>query len=380
VPPRDFYEVLGVPRDAGDEDVKRAYRRLAMQYHPDRNPDDPEAGDKFREATEAYEVLRDPEQRARYDQFGHAGVKGGARGGSFHEFDLSDALRAFMRDFGGLEDLFGRSRSRGGRSRGPLRGSDVQMRLKISLEEVAAGVEKSLRAKLLQRCKACKGKGSASGEPARCPTCAGRGEVQQAQRSIFGQFVSVRSCPRCHGEGTVVTDPCRECGGEGRVREDKRIKVRIPAGVETGNYLTLRGEGNAGPRGGPRGDLLIVIEVEPHPVFQRSGMHVSMELAVSFPEAALGSEREVPTLEGTARLEIPAGTQSGDVLRLAAVGIPPLDGGRRGDQLIHVAVWVPTRISAEERARLEELAESPNFAPPEGETGFWKKVKEAFAG
>ncbi|HUP18888.1 MAG TPA: molecular chaperone DnaJ [Gemmatimonadota bacterium] len=380
MPPRDFYEVLGIPRDADAEGVKRAYRRLAMQYHPDRNPDDPEAGDRFREATEAYEILRDPEQRARYDQFGHAGLKGGFAGGGFEEFDLSDALRAFMRDFGGLEDLFGRGRARGGRSRGPLRGSDVQMRLRISLEDVATGVEKSLRAKLLQRCKACKGKGSASGEPARCPTCAGRGEIQQAQRSIFGQFVSVRSCPRCHGEGTVVTDPCRECGGEGRVREDKRIKVRIPAGVETGNYLTLRGEGNAGPRGGPRGDLLIVIEVEPHPVFERAGDHVSMELVVSFPEAALGSEREIPTLEGTAPLEIPAGTQSGDVLRLAGMGIPPLAGGRRGDQLIHVAVWIPTRLSAGEQARLEELADSPNFVPPEGERGLWKKVKEAFAG
>lgn len=377
---RDFYEVLEVERTATADEVKRAYRRMAMQFHPDRNPDDPGAEAKFKEATEAYEILRDPEQRARYDQFGHAGVKGGF-GGGFHEYDISDALRAFMRDFGGLEDLFGRGRGgRGGRSKGPLRGSDVQMRLKVTLAEVATGSDKTLRAKLLQRCKTCAGKGSASGEPARCPTCAGRGEVQQAQRSIFGQFVSVRSCPRCGGEGTIVTDPCRDCDGEGRVREEKRIKVRIPAGVESGNYLTLRGEGNVGPRSGPRGDLLIVIEVEPHEVFERHGHDVAMELMVSFPEAVLGCAREIPTLLGTAVLEVPPGTQSGDVLRLPGAGIPPLDGGRKGDQLIHVAVWVPTRVSDEERARLEELAESANFAPPEGEKGFWSRVKEAFAG
>lgn len=378
--PRDYYDVLGVDRGASAEEIKRAYRRLAMQYHPDRNPDDPEAEASFKEAAEAYEVLRNPDQRARYDRFGHAGVRGGARGAGFHEFDLSDALRAFMRDFGGLEDLFGTARSRGGRSRGPLRGSDVQMRLRITLEEVATAVEKTLRVKLLQRCRACEGRGSATGEPAQCPTCGGRGEVQHAQRSIFGQFVSVRACPRCKGEGTIITDPCRACAGEGRVREERRIKVRIPAGVETGNYLTLRGEGNAGPRGGPRGDLLIVVEVEPHEVFERHGHDVLVELAVSIPEAALGAEREVPTLLGTATLPIPAGTQSGDVLRLAGEGIPPLDGGRRGDQLVQVAVWVPTRLSDAERDALRELADSPNFAPPEGDRGFWKKVKEAFAG
>lgn len=375
---RDYYEVLGLDRGASGEEIKRAYRKLAMRHHPDRNPDDPEAEERFKEATEAYEVLRDPDQRARYDRFGHAGVGRGARGAGFHEFDLSDALRAFMRDFGGFEDLFGGGRSRGGRSRGPLKGTDVQMRLGITLEEVVTGVEKTIRAKLLQPCGTCDGKGSESGEPAPCPTCGGHGEVRQAQRSIFGQFVSVRTCPRCGGEGTVVTDPCRTCGGEGRVREDRRIKVRIPAGVETGNYLTLHGEGNAGPRGGPAGDLLIVVEVEPHERFRRRGQDVLVDLALSFPQAALGGEIEIGTLLGSATLAIPAGTQSGDVLRLAGEGVPPLGGGERGDQLVQVTVWVPTRLSDEERARLEELTDSPNFVPPQGEKGFWRKVKEAF--
>jgi molecular chaperone DnaJ len=304
---------------------------------------------------------------------------GGTTGrGGFGDFDLSDALRAFMRDFGGFEDLFGRSRGRGGRSRGPLRGSDVQTRLRVSLEEVATGVEKTIRVKLLQRCATCRGKGSTTGEPSTCPTCQGSGEVRQAQRSIFGQFVSVHVCPRCEGEGKIVTDPCKSCGGEGRLREDKRIKVRIPAGVESGNYLTLRGEGNVGPRGGPQGDLLIVIEVEAHPVFERNGDDVMFDLGLSFPQAALGAEVEVPTLNGTATLEVPPGTQSGDVLRLAGRGIPRLGGGARGDQLAQVSVWVPTRLSGDERRALEQLGDSENFVPPKSAKGFWGKVKEAF--
>ena len=375
---RDYYEVLGVERTASAEEIKRAYRRLAMQYHPDRNPDDPEALEKFREASRAYEILHVAETRARYDQFGHAGVGGaGARGG-FGDFDLSDALRAFMRDFGGFEDLFGRSRGRAGRSRGPLRGSDVQTRLRVSLEEVATGVEKTIRVKLLQRCETCHGKGSTSGDPTTCPTCQGSGEVRQAQRSIFGQFVSVHVCPRCEGEGKVVIDPCKACGGEGRLREDKRIKVRIPAGVESGNYLTLRGEGNVGPRGGPHGDLLIVIEVETHPVFQRQGDDVVFEMGITFPQAALGAEIEVPTLNGTTMLTIPPGTQSNDVLRLPGRGLPRLGGGARGDELAQISVWVPTRLSTEERRALEQLADSENFIPPKSGKGFWSKVKEAF--
>jgi molecular chaperone DnaJ len=374
---RDYYDVLGVERAASQEEIKRAYRKLAMQYHPDRNPGDTEAEERFKEATQAYEILRHAESRARYDRFGHAGVRGAARGTAY-DFDLSDALRAFMRDFGGLEDLFGGPRRGRGR-KGPLRGSDVQMRLRITLEEVAAGVEKMIRVKLLQRCETCGGKGSATGEPVDCPTCQGRGEIRQAQRSIFGQFVSVQPCPRCSGEGKIVTDPCRVCGGEGRVREDRRIKVKIPPGVDTGNYLTLRGEGNVGPRGGPAGDLLVVIEVEPHDLFERHGDDVMTELPISFPQATLGAELEVPTLHGKASLEISAGTQPGDVIRMPGEGIPHLGEDGRGDQLVQVHVWVPMRLSTEERRQIEALARSKNMTPPAGEKGFWRKMREAFA-
>ena len=372
---RDYYEVLGVDRGADAEEIKRAYRRLAMRYHPDRNPNDPEAGEQFKEASEAYEVLRDPESRARYDRFGHAGMGAGAGAGPF-DFDLADALRAFMRDFGGFDDLFGRRRSP--RTRGPVRGSDAQMRMRITLEEVATGVEKTIRAQLLQRCERCEGTGSAGGAPVTCRQCGGRGEVQRSQRSIFGQFVSIQPCPVCHGEGQVVSDPCPDCGGEGRLRRDRRIKVRIPAGVETGNYLTLRGEGNAGPRGGPPGDLLVVLEVKPHERFERQGDDVVLEISISFPQAALGAEVEVPTLHGEAMLEIPPGTQTGSVVTLKGMGLPHLESEGRGDQLVRVRVWVPKRLTAEERARLEELRDSENLAPPGEEGGFWRKVKEAF--
>lgn len=381
--PRDCYEVLEVPRAASADEVKRAYRKLAMQFHPDRNPDDPEAEARFKEASEAYEILRDSDQRARYDRFGYAGVHGRSRAGGFHEFDLTDALRAFMRDFGGFEDLFGGGGSRSGRTgrtsrRGPRRGSDAQMRMRVTLEEVATGIERSIRAKLLQRCPACEGRGSASGETVQCPVCAGQGEVRQAQRSIFGQFVSVAPCPKCQGEGVIIGDPCRSCDGEGRVREDRRINVRIPAGVESGNYVTLRGEGNAGPRGGPFGDLLIVLEVKPHDRFERRGADVLMELGISFPQAALGAEIEIPTLLGSATLAVPAGTQAGTILKLPGQGLPRLDGGAQGDELVHIVVWVPTQLSEEDREHLEALAGSDSLVPPEGDKGFWHKVKEAF--
>lgn len=374
---RDYYEVLGVVREASADEIKRAYRRVAMECHPDRSPDDPAAEERFKEATEAYEVLRDAESRSRYDRFGHAGVRGSNRGAGFQDFDLSDALRAFMRDFGGLEDLFGAPRQHRHR-KGPLRGSDVQMRMRITLEEVATGIEKTIRVKLLQKCETCRGKGSAKGEPARCPTCGGSGEIRQSQRSIFGQFVSLHPCQRCHGEGKIVTDPCRTCGGEGRVRQERRMKVKVPSGVESGNYLTLRGEGNIGPRGGPAGDLLIVIEVDRHEVFERNGDDVVMGLPISFPQAALGAEVEVRILGGTASLEIAPGTQPGDVVRMPGRGIPHLGGNGRGDQLIHIDVWVPTRLTAEERQHLESLATSNNLEPPEGDKGFWRKMREAF--
>ncbi|MBA2564027.1 MAG: molecular chaperone DnaJ [Gemmatimonadetes bacterium] len=370
---RDPYEVLGLARDAGAEDVKRAYRQLAMRHHPDRNPVDADAEGRFKEAAEAYEILKDPDKRAAYDRYGHAGLRGGfgAEG-----YDITDALRAFMRDFGGfggLEDLFGGGRS----AAGPRRGSDVQVRVQVTLPEVASGVEKTLTLAILDPCEECGGTGSKTRQRAVCPECAGAGEVRQARRSIFGQFVNVVACPRCHGAGTLVEKPCLTCAGEGRRRKEKRVKVRIPPGVATGNYLTLREQGNAGTLGGGRGNVIVVIEALPHEEFRREGDDVLLEWPVSFSQAALGAEVTVPTLEGTADVTIPAGTQSGAVLTLRSRGIPRVSGRGRGDQHVRVRVWTPLRLSPEERRLLEELAAHENGLPPSGDrTGFWEKVKE----
>jgi molecular chaperone DnaJ len=374
---RDYYEVLGVGRDAGADELKRAYRQLAMRHHPDRNPGDAEAEVRFKEATEAWEVLRDPERRGAYDRFGHAGLAGGFGGGGA-AFDLSEALAAFMRDFGGfggLEDLFGGGRPRGG---GPRRGGDVQVRVRLTLAEVATGVERTLPIVILDPCEECRGTGSQTGRRERCAECGGAGELRQARRSIFGQFVNVVACPRCGGEGTVVERPCAACGGEGRLRREKRVKVKIPAGVGTGNYLTLRGQGNAGANGGPRGHVIVLLEVLEHELFRRDGDDVLLEQPISFPEAALGATVVVPTLDGPAELAVPAGTQSGTVLTLRGRGIPRLGGKGRGDQRVHVRVWTPRRLSQDDRRLLEELATSEGVRPPESErAGFWGKVKEA---
>jgi molecular chaperone DnaJ len=374
---RDYYEVLGVARQATAEEIKRAYRQLAMQHHPDRNPNDAAAEARFKEAAEAYEVLKEPQKRSAYDRFGHAGVGSGFGADGF---DLSDAIHAFMRDFGGfggLEDLFGG----GARARtGSRRGADVQVRVPLTLEEVAAGVEKTLTLAILEPCVPCSGTGSETGERRACPDCGGSGEVRQARRSIFGQFVNVMACPRCGGEGSVVEKACRTCGGDGRQRKEKRVKVKIPAGVATGNYLTLRGQGNVGSNGGGRGNVLVVLEVLQHERFQRDGDDVRLEHAISFSEAALGATVTVPTLEGPTELEIPGGTQSGTLLALKGRGIPRLSGKGRGDQLVEVRVWTPVKLSAEERRLLEELAPFENQRPPAARAGFWEKMKEVFSG
>ena len=266
---RDYYEVLGVGKTATEDEIKKAYRKVAMQWHPDRNPGNSEAETKFKEATEAYEVLRDAQQRARYDQFGHAATTGGGGsaaggygGGGFQGFDLSDALRAFMRDFGGdgsIEDLFGGG---GGRGRGPARGDDLQVRLPLTLEEIASGVEKKIRVKHLKRCETCSGRGG-TGESV-CSQCQGRGQVRRVQQTVFGQFVNVSACPRCEGEGNIVANPCKSCRGDGRVSESDTVNVKVPAGVAAGNYIPLRGLGDAGLRGGPAGDLVVLIEEAEH--------------------------------------------------------------------------------------------------------------------
>jgi molecular chaperone DnaJ len=383
---RDYYEVLGVARDADIDTIKKAYRTLAMKHHPDRNPGDKAAEEKFKEAAEAYEVLKDPEKRARYDQFGHAGVSGAAGrgfgGAGFGEFDLSDALRAFMRDFGGFgafDDFFGGgSRTRRRTSAG--RGSDLQVRLPVTLKEVSEGVEKTIRLKRLEACPVCGGSGSRDGRNGdACPSCGGTGEIRRAQRSIFGQFVNVSVCQRCGGEGSVVRNPCNRCGGEGVVTAERRIKVKIPAGVTSGNYLTLRGEGNRGRRGGPAGDLIVLIEEKPDREFKRHGDDILYDLAITFSQAALGDKVDVPTLSGRARLSIPPGTQTGKILRMRGKGIPSLGGHGRGDQLIRIVVWTPTRLSDEERRLFEEMRRVETQKPPQNGKGFWDRIWEPFS-
>jgi molecular chaperone DnaJ len=382
---RDYYEILGVQRNADADTVKKAYRKLAMQYHPDRNNGEKDAEEKFKEATEAYEVLRDADKRAAYDRYGHAGVKAGA--GGFGGFGggvgFEEALNIFMRDFGGFggfEDLFGGGR-RGGRVQ---RGRDLRLKLDLTLREVASGARKTLKVSVLDSCDTCQATGSADTDGAAvCPSCNGAGEVRHVQRSVFGQFVSASVCPTCGGEGRQIRNPCKACHGEGRLRTERKLEVEIPAGVTTGNYITLRGQGNIGPRGGPRGDIQVVLEVEEDPRFLRDGDDLIVELPLSYSQAALGTQVEVPTVYGTENLKIPAGVQSGQVLTLRGKGLPHLGGGGRGDQHLRVQVWTPTELTAEQEQLLRRLAELEG-SPPSGDgrpprQRFWDKVKEAFA-
>ncbi len=364
---RDYYEVLGVPRGASEDEIKKAYRKIAFEQHPDRNPGDTAAEGRFKEATEAYEVLRDAGQRARYDQFGHAATGSTGGGGAsydFSGFDLADALRAFMREFGqgGFEDVFGGG-SAGPRGRvGGQRGSDLQVRVTLTLEEVAAGAEKKIRVKHRKPCGTCQGKGG-TGETA-CTQCQGRGQVRRVQQSVFGQFVNISTCPRCDGAGQVFREPCKACKGDGRVQETETVNVKIPPGVSTGNFIPIRGLGDAGPRGGPAGDLIVIIEEKEHAVFERHGDDLHLDLPVSFATAALGGKVEVPTLDsGKATVSIPSATPSGQVFRLRGKGVPSLHGGR-GDLLAAVRVWIPERLGSAEKKLLEELQKSEAMKPP----------------
>jgi molecular chaperone DnaJ len=379
----DYYNRLGVEKDSDADTIKKAYRKLAMQYHPDRNSS-PDAEENFKRVTEAYEVLRDPEQRQLYDRFGEAGIKRGAGGGpagGFGGFDFADAFEVFMREFGGMGfgDIFGGRASRPG---GPRRGGDLKLRLKVSLEEAAQGVERSVKIKVLDSCSRCGGSGAEPGTaPERCGTCNGAGEVRQVQRSMLGQFVSVRPCPDCGGSGERILSPCSECSGEGRVRVDRTVQLQVPGGVSTDDYLKLSGRGNAGRDGGPRGDVLVLVEVEADPRFQRVGDDLVYNLAVTMSQAALGAEIEVPTIiDGNAMLKVPQGIQSGQALRLRGRGMPRLRESGRGDQVVRVLVWTPTTLTREERDLLEQLREVES-EPPEPDTdepGFWERVKRAF--
>src|SRR2546423_11020548 len=370
----DFYHVLGVVRSASDDEIKKAYRKLAMQYHPDRNNGSKEAEEKFKAITEAYDVLRDPNKRALYDRYGEAGLRGGA--GGFHHVDLSEALSIFMRDLGGLGgfgDLFGA----GSRGTGPRTGSDIKLSMPMTLAEVATGIEKTVTVRLLEPCDRCDGRGAEPGSnPTTCSTCHGTGEVRRAQRSFFGQVVSVAPCPTCSGEGTVISAPCKKCRGEGRIRGEKQIVVRIPAGVATGQYLTMRGVGNVGPRGGPRGDILVVFEVEEDPRFERDGEDLYTEVLVTYPQLALGANVEVPMVSGSVNLEVPAGTQSGQVFNLRGRGLPRINSSAAGDLHVRLQLWTPESFSEEEDKLIRRLAELQTVPNPRPK-GLWSKIRES---
>jgi molecular chaperone DnaJ len=376
----DYYAILEVPRDADDGTIKKAYRKLAMQYHPDRNGGDKAAEARFKEITEAYDVLRDPDKRAVYDRYGEAGLKRGAGGGpsGFHHFDLSEALNIFMRDFGGFagfEEVFG-----GGRGGRPAerRGNDLHAAVSLTLDDVARGTKKSLKYKVLVACEGCGGSGAKAGtKPVPCATCGGAGQVRQAQRSMFGQFVAVTPCPACQGEGRVIRDPCEICRGDGRARIERTVSVDVPPGVSGENYITLRGQGHAGPRGGPPGDLVVTLEVQDDARFLRHGDDLVYDAQLSFSQAALGTEIRVPTPWGEETLEVSPGTQAGTVLRLRGKGLPALGSGKKGDLHVRLGVWTPERLSPAMEKLFRQLAEVEGEPPASRGRSFWDRMREA---
>jgi molecular chaperone DnaJ len=365
----DYYTLLGVEKNASEEDIKKAYRKLAIKYHPDKNPGDKSAEEKFREATEAYEVLKDPKKRQQYDQFGHAAFEqGGGYGGGggfsgFGGFDISDALRAFMSDFGGdsvFSDLFGFGGSRGGRrggGGGGVPGNDLQVRLPLTLEEIAKGVQKTLKVRRKDKCSTCNGTGSKSGKRTTCTKCNGSGRIRQVAQSFFGQVIQESVCPVCRGEGQVATDTCNVCGGTGLESTETTVTVDIPAGVAEGNYINVSGKGDAGRNGGPSGDLIVLIQEKKHDFFQRHGIDLICDVDITYSDAALGTSKMVDTIDGKVSLKVPSGTQSEKIFRLKGKGLPSLHGREMGDQLVRVHVKTPEKLSKDAKALLEKLAE-----------------------
>ncbi|MFO7171707.1 MAG: molecular chaperone DnaJ [Bacillota bacterium] len=380
---RDYYEVLGVPRNATDEEIKKAFRALARKYHPDVNKD-PDAAERFKEINEAYQVLSNPEKRKLYDQFGHAGVSGHAAGTSgtaeAGPFDFGPFAQG---DFGPFSDIFEMffEGFGGRRRRGPERGRDLEYDLRITLEEAAFGARKEIRIPRIETCGTCGGSGARPGtQPRACPRCGGTGQVQHVRQTPFGRFASITTCDLCHGEGRVVDSPCPTCGGRGQVRRERTVEVNIPPGVDDGARLRMRGYGESGFRGGPSGDLYIVIHVKPHPQFQRQGDDIYVEVPVSMVQAALGAEVQVPTLEGTETLKIPEGTQPGATFTLRGKGMPRLGRSGRGDQIVRIRVEIPTRLSPKERELLQELARIRGESVAGGgqSRGFFDKMRDAF--
>lgn len=377
---RDYYEVLGINRSASKDEIKKAYRKLAMQYHPDRNPGDKKAEENFKEAAEAYEVLSHDDKRNQYDRFGHEGVRGSAFGSEGFS-SVNDIFSHFSDIFGGssiFDDFFGggqtRSRSRG--RGGGTPGSDLRVTLKLTLEEISTGVTKKIKIKKQVKCADCNGSGAEAGTSLKtCTVCQGSGEVRTVSRSVFGQFVNITTCSNCNGEGKTIDSPCKKCYGDGRYNDETNIKIEVPAGVEEGNYMTMRNEGNAGKRGGPNGDIIVVFQELKHQHFVRNGDDIVYDLFINFPQAALGSDVEVPTLIGKAMLRIDAGTQPGKVLRMRGKGIRHLQSSGSGDQLVRVNVAVPKKLNSKEKELLKQLSKLPNVSslPDDKEQSFFSK-------
>ena len=383
---RDYYETLGVAKSSGADEIKKAYRKVAMQYHPDRNPGDKAAEERFKEAAEAYEVLSDADKKAQYDRYGHAGVSGNGRGGfSGGGMNMEDIFSQFGDVFG--DDVFGNffgggQRGRGGQRSQGVRGSNLRVKLKLTYEEIAKGVKKNIKVKKYVHCNTCNGSGAKDkGSIQSCKTCGGSGQVRRVQNTFLGQMQTVTTCPTCNGEGTTITAKCGTCKGEGRVYGEETVSIDIPAGVQEGMQLNVNGKGNAGERGGMNGDLIILIEEEPHKDLHRDGLNVAYDLYISFPDAVAGIQVEVPTIDGRAKIKIPAGTQSGKVFRLKGKGFPAVNSYEKGDQLVQVNVWTPQHVSAEEKAALEKMSHSENFIPQpdKNEKGFFDKIREMFS-
>ncbi|MBS5164345.1 MAG: molecular chaperone DnaJ [Butyricicoccus pullicaecorum] len=377
---RDYYDVLGVAKSASDDEIKKAHRKLAKKYHPDLNRDNPEAAEKFKELNEAYEVLSDKDKRARYDQFGFAGVdpnygagQGGGFGGGFGGFDMGDLGDIFGSFFGG-----GSSRSR---RNAPQRGETIQQRVMLSFEEAAFGCEKEITINRTERCEECEGTGAEKGSSAEtCSNCHGSGVVTQTQRTPLGMFQTQAACPNCRGTGKIIRKPCKKCSGTGKTRNSRTLKVKIPAGIDDGQSIQLRGQGNAGSNGGPSGDIIVTIGIRPHPIFTRDGNNVICEIPISFPQAALGDTLQVPTIDGKVEYTIPEGTQTGTVFRLRGKGIQNVNGRGRGDQYVRVNIEVPTRLTEHQKKLLRDFESSTTDENQAQRKSFWDKVKDVLKG
>ncbi len=382
---RDYYEVLGVGKQASAAEIKKAYRKVAMKYHPDRNPGDKEAEDKFKEAAEAYEVLSDADKKARYDRYGHAGVDPNMRGGfGGRGMTMEDIFREFGDVFGSSGSPFETFFGGGTRRRtGGQKGSNLRIKVALTLQEIAEGVSKKIKVKKKVVCDQCSGSGAKDASSiSTCTTCAGAGYVRQIKSTFLGQMETTGLCPHCHGSGKSITAKCTQCVGEGRVQGDETIEIDIPAGVEEGMQLSMRGKGNIGKNGGPAGDLLINIEEIEDEHLVRDGRNLIYELYLNFADAALGTQVEVPTINNKVKVKIPEGTQSGKIFRLRGKGLPSIQDYAKGDQLIHVNIWTPKKLTKRERELLQEMRDQPNFSPnpADKQKGFFEKMKEYFSG